>query len=231
MKFCGYILSTNGYKLDPDLHVAVANFPKPSNITDLRSFFDLMNHLSDFTDVVALKLEPLRPLLKPRNDFLWEEPQERVFQDVKKALSTTPVMAYYDSKRATSLHVYASRLNGLGFVLNQQQPDGSWRMVQAMIEIELLGVVWAVQKCRIFLEGLTEFEIVTDHRPLVPILHRYCLNEIENPRLQHLHMKLLPYKFTATWRSGKQHCAPDALSRAPVRDPVQEDQLAEEEVE
>ena len=131
VEFGGYILSTNGYKLDPDLHEAVANFRKPSNITDLRSFFGLVNHLSDFTDVVALKLEPLRPLLKPRNDFLWEEPQERAFQDVKKALSTTPVMAYYDSKRATSLHVDASMLNGLGFVLKQQQPDGSWRMVQA----------------------------------------------------------------------------------------------------
>ena len=76
----------------------------------------------------------------------------------------------------------------------------------------------------------TRFEIVTDHCPLVPILNRYCLNEIGNPCLQCLRMKLLPYKFTATWRSGK-HCVPDAVSKAPVRDLVQEDQLAEEEVE
>ena len=67
-----------------------------------------------------------------------------------------------------------------------------------------------------FLEGLSEFEIVTNHRPLVPILNRYCLNEIENPRLQRLRMKLLPYQFTATWCSGKQHCTPDALFRALV---------------
>ena len=160
VQFGGYILSANGFRFDPDLHEAIANF---LNITDLRSFFGFVNQLSDFTNIVALKLEPLRPLLKPRNDFLWEEPQERAFQDVKKALSMTPVMAYYDSKRATLLHVDASRLNGLGFVLKQQQLDGSWHKVQAgsrfiteterwyaMIEIELLGVVWAVQKCRIF---------------------------------------------------------------------------------
>ena len=167
MEFGVYIFSINRYRLNPNLHKAVANFLKPSNITDLRSFFGLVNHLPDFTNVVALKLEPLRPLLKPRNDFLWEEPQERAFKDVKKALSMTPVMTYHDSKRATSLHVHVSRLNGLGFVLKQQQPDGSWRMVQAglrfiteteqryaMIEIELLAVIWAVQKCHIFLEGL-----------------------------------------------------------------------------
>ena len=37
--------------------------------------------------------------------------------------------------------------------------------------------------------------------------------------------------FTTRWKSGKDHCIPDALSRAPVSDPSPEDQEAEEDVE
>ena len=102
----------------------------------------------------------------------------------------------------------------------------------AMIEIELLGIVWAVKKCRTFLQGLPHFEIVTDAcpTPLIMILNKYQMNEIENPRLQSLRMQLASYKFTATWRCGKDHVAPDALSRSPVNDPDPDDELAEQEV-
>ena len=108
--------------------------------------------------------------------------------------------------KETSLHVDASRLKGIGFVLKQKQSDGTWRFVQegsrfltgtetryAMIEIELLGIVWAVEKCRLFLEGLSNFEVVTDHRPLNPIINGHRLDEIENPRLQRLRMQFLNF--------------------------------------
>ena len=86
----------------------------------------------------------------------------------------------------------ASALKGLGFVLWQRHGE-QWRLVQcgsrnlsdaetryAVIELEMLAVVWALHKCRLYLCG-TKFEIVTDHRPLVPILNSYSLDQIENP--------------------------------------------------
>ena len=49
----------------------------------------------------------------------------------------------------------------------------------------------------------------------------HCLNsmglaDVENPRLQRLMMKRLPYSFTVEWVKGKDHLAADALSRFPV---------------
>ena len=101
-----------------------------------------------------MKMEPLRHLLKEKNVFTWTVEHDQAFQATKALLAQTPVLAYYDPKRPTSLHCDASRLNGLGFVLKQQQEDKTWRMVQAgsrfltetesryaMIEIELLAVV------------------------------------------------------------------------------------------
>ena len=244
VQFCGYILSPEGYRIDPCITEAITQFPKPTNITDLRSFFGLANQLGEFTDVIAAKLEPLRPLLKPKNAFCWDEVHDRAFTETKEALASAPILTYYDPNKPTSLHVDASRLNGIGFVLRQRQTAGTWSMVQAgsrfltetesryaMIEIELLGIVWATKKCRIFLDGLSHFEIVTDHRPLLTILNKYQLDEIENPRLQRLRMQLLNYKYTVTWQRGKDHLAADALSRSPVSDPHSDDEIAEQEVE
>lgn len=68
--------------------------------------------------------------------------------------------------------------------------------------------------------------LMTDHRPLVPILNAYTLDAVENPRLQRVKEKISPYLFTAVWRAGKLLCIPDALSRAPVSRPTPEDEMA-----
>ncbi|XP_045121980.1 uncharacterized protein K02A2.6-like [Portunus trituberculatus] len=81
-----------------------------------------------------------------------------------------------------------------------------------------------MSKCQPYLIGLQHFTLMTDHRPLVPILNHYTLDAIEKPCLQHLKEKLSPYMFTAVWRAGKHLCIPDALSRAPVDHPTPEDE-------
>lgn len=45
----------------------------------------------------------------------------------------------------------------------------------------------------------------------------------ENPKLQRQKQRLSPYFFTTTWRKGKNHFIPNALSRAPVRKSSEED--------
>ena len=67
----------------------------------------------------------------------------------------------------------------------------------ATIEKEMLGVTWAVIKCHKFLAGLPQLHIIMNHNPLLSILNNHRLNEIENPRLQCLHTKLMAYHFTA----------------------------------
>ena len=116
-KFCGYILSPDGYVLIK----AIQEFPCPTNITDLPSFLGLTKQLTDFRKYITKTTDPLIPLLKPSNAFLWEDCHETAFRSIKEVLSSTPILVYYDPKRMTSLHVDASWLHGLGFVLKQQQ--------------------------------------------------------------------------------------------------------------
>lgn len=82
----------------------------------------------------------------------------------------------------------------------------------AMVELELLAVVWAAQKgFFLHLLGLLHFQIATDHRPLVLIMDKHTLDRAENPRLKCL-KKLQPYNFSTIWRKENEHEIPDPLT-------------------
>ena len=95
----------------------------------------------------------------------------------------------------------------------------------AVINFEMLAVVWALHKCRLYLSG-TKFEIVTDHRSLVPILN-YSLDQIENPRLLRLRLKVQSFQFHVSWRKGTDNVFADALSRSPVNIPTPDEEFGE----
>jgi len=48
-----------------------------------------------------------------------------------------------------------------------------------MVKLELLTFALAIEKANPFLEGIL-FEIMTDHKPLIPNLNNYSLSDIEN---------------------------------------------------
>ena len=60
----------------------------------------------------------------------------------------------------------------------------------------MLAVAWAANKCKTFLMGLQNFQVITDHNPLIPIQNNHHLDEIGNPRLQQLKTKLLAFNLT-----------------------------------
>ncbi len=243
VNFAGYIVGTSGIKADPEKIKAITHFPKPTNITDLRSFLGLVEQLAGFSSEVSATMQPLRPLLRPKNEFHWAPEHDRAFEATKKVLSSPPVLTAFDPARPTVLQTDASRTRGLGYALLQQDGEGHWRLIEAgsrfitetearyaMVELELLAVRWAMKKAHIFLTGLPHFELLVDHQPLVSILDKQTLDCIDNARLQRLKADLAPYNFTTSWKKGKEHRIPDALSRAPVSEPTPDDLDTEQEL-
>ncbi|QQP40070.1 Uncharacterized protein FKW44_013994, partial [Caligus rogercresseyi] len=66
-----------------------------------------------------------------------------------------------------------------------EDEQGTWKLIEcgsrfiteaeeryAMVELELLAAVWVLCKCHIYLFGLSEFTLVTDHQPLLTILNK-----------------------------------------------------------
>ena len=204
VRFCGFHLSQAGIAADDEKVKAIRDFPTPSNITDLRSFMGLVNQLSEFTPDIATAAADLRPLLSTKRTFMWLPDHDVAFSKTKAALTSPPVLANYDPDKPVVLQTDASRLNGLGYALLQDHGASGMRLIQcgsrfltgcesrySTIELELLAVVWASAKCRMYLLGLQHFSVVTDHRPLIPILNTYTLDAVENARLQRMKEKVL----------------------------------------
>jgi len=242
--FAGFKIDEKGYQIDPSLTDALRSFPPPASQTDVRSFMGLANQVCNFTDKIAQLMLPFKELLKKGTTFVWTADHQQAFEKARAELATEATLTYFELGRPTRLFTDASRLNGLGFILKQQvQPEGQWKVVQAgsrflkpaetryaMIELELLAFTWAAEKAAAFLEG-NEFELIIDHKPLVPILEHYSLGDIDNKRLQRLKMKIDHLQFQVKWVPGKENIEADALSRAPILQPVIEDELDEENID
>ena len=127
--FAGFKLSREGYKVDDSQLNAIRDFPIPTNVTDLRSFFGLINQLANNTATIAQCLEPLRPLLSTKNEFVRSPDHTTAFNLAKESLTQVPVLSFFDTVKPTRLMTDASR-KGLGFVLQQMHGD-NWRIVQA----------------------------------------------------------------------------------------------------
>lgn len=182
LEFAGVVLSKEGYRMQDKIVKAIQEFPKPSNISELRSFQGMAEQLSKHNIRVTEAMTPLRPLLKKGTVFQFDEEMERGFVKAKEILSSQETLAFYRPGAKMQLHTDAANKFGLGFALQQLQPDGFYKPIQvgsrvlqaaeknyAPIELELCGLVWAVSQCKTFLIGADQFLVFTDHKPLIGI--------------------------------------------------------------
>ena len=111
-------------------------------------------------------------LLKKDTKFKWTEECEASFQDLKKRLTTAPVLILPDIRKDFHVYCDASRL-GLGGVFMQDGRVVSYASRQlrphelnyATHDLELVAVVHALKTCRHFLIG-NHCKVYTDHKSL-----------------------------------------------------------------
>ena len=70
VKYAGYQVKRDGITIDPEKVKAVSKFPKPTNITELRSFMGLVNQFGDFSHEISKTEAPLRELLSNNKVYI-----------------------------------------------------------------------------------------------------------------------------------------------------------------
>ena len=236
VKFAGFILGKDGVKPDPEKIAAIKDFPPPKDITNLRSWIGLVNQFSSYAPDLKHAMLPLQGLSSTKNAFHWTIEHDNSMEQIKKILTDEngPVLKHFDPKLPVALLTDASR-KGLGYILIQRDDCDHPRLITcgsrflslaeknyAVVELECLAIQWAITKCRLYLAGI-EFIVRTDHKPLLGILNGKNLDAVNNTRIQRMMSKLLGYSFRVEWVAGKKHEIADALSRAPVFSPEEQD--------
>ena len=120
VEYVGFKITEEGVKPSDETLKAIAEFPKPKNISGVRSFFGLVEQVSfafSKTEVMA----PFRHLLSPKTPFKWGTELDEAFEKGKSEIIKEVVggIQSFDLNRGTCLQVDWSK-EGIGFLLLQQ---------------------------------------------------------------------------------------------------------------
>ena len=240
-EFAGFELTKDKVRPCQRYLRAINDFPRPKNITDVRSWFGVVNQVS-YTFSMAEIMAPFRSLLKPSTPFQWSDSLEKAFIESKAMIlkEISNGVQIFDPDKPTCLATDWST-TGIGFWLLQKHctcpgdkplccPTG-WKTTLVgsrfthpaesrylPIEGEALAVADALDKTRYFVLGCNNLTVVVDHKPLLKIFGDRSLENITNTRLRNLKEKTLRYKFKMWYIPGAKNKTADSASRNPTGD-------------
>ena len=238
LTFLGHVIDSKGISPDPSKTAAITHMDPPKSITELRRFLGMINQLGKFTPNIAELSHPLRELLSVKRAWLWGPSQAEAFSKLKQELTSPQTLALYDPAADTLISADASS-HGLGAVL-MQKVENQWHPVSyasrsmtesetryAQIEKEALASTWACEKFTPYIQGKTII-LETDHKPLVPLLSHKGLDSLP-PRILRFRLRKMRYDYEIKHVPGKLLHTADALSRAPLKDTINSNEVSQAE--
>ena len=112
------MVSENGISVDPMKVEAVNNWPRPTNVSEIRSFLGLAGYYRRFVEGFSKLASPLTQLTRKNMKFQWNENYEKSFEELKHRLVTAPILSIPSGAGGFIVYSDASK-NGLGCVLMQ----------------------------------------------------------------------------------------------------------------
>lgn len=242
VEFAGFEVTPDSVRPAPSMLRAITDFPTPKNITDVRSWFGLVNQVSYAFSMKETML-PFRELLKAKIPFVWSDELQEAFENSKLHIvkEIENGVKIFDKSKPTCLATDWSK-TGVGFWLYQKHcscPEvkplcckEGWKVANvggrftspaesryAPVEGEALAVAYSLDRARHFVLGCENLIVAVDHKPLLGLFTNRSLENIPNNRLKNLKELTLRYRFTMHHVPGLKHRASDATSRYPTGDP------------
>jgi hypothetical protein len=139
---------------------------------DIRSFLGLAGYYRRFIEGFSKISRPMTELLKKSKTFKWTPRCEANFQELKKRLTTTPVLTMPDMEKPFSVYCDASG-QGLGYVLMQDGHVVVYASRQLrkheekypIHDLELAAIVHTLKIWRHYIIG-KRCEVYSDHKSL-----------------------------------------------------------------
>ena len=228
VEFLGYHIDKNGLRVPKHKVDYIKNVPLPKTYKSLRRFLGMVNFYIRFIPQAAKIMQPLHSLLAGKNTagnrkVPFTPDAVKSFENTKLAISKAATLGFPAAGRKLALQTDASE-TGIGSVLNQQSANGEWQPLSffsrklnarekrySAYGRELLGIFLSVKHFRTFLEG-TEFEIWTDHKPIVLSLIHNKTRTIAREERQLMYLS--QFNATIKYLPGRENIVADFLSRA-----------------
>lgn len=117
--FLGHVMSATGVAVNHSKVQDVLNWKSPKSVPQIRSFLGMAGYYRRFIEGYSKIARPLTQLLKKGNKYVWTSACEHSFQELKKSLTSAPVLILPDIRKDFEVFCDASR-HSLGCVLMQE---------------------------------------------------------------------------------------------------------------
>src|SRR5258707_1057773 len=179
VEYLGLVISKDHVAMDPMKVCRVMEWLTPTKVKEVQSFLGFVNFywkfICNFSDITR----PLYTLTHKTQQWVWGSPEQEVFDALKKAITSAPILTFPSQSSCFCLKCDASNF-ATRVVLSQAQADGMHQPIAFMSkgfsdvehnyqihDKEMLAIMCTLDKWHHFLEGVTEkFEILMDHRNL-----------------------------------------------------------------
>lgn len=207
-----------------DKTIAVRNYPRPNNKTEVQAFLGLTGYYRRFIKDYATIASPLHELLTKDSDFRWEDCQEEAFNVLKKKLIEDPILRAPDFTKDWHLYTDASQ-SCIGSVLTQCfQVNGKDKHLPIcyysrtlkgselrypIVEKEALSIIESLKKFRALIYN-SRVCVWTDNKALKWLFERAG---DKNSRIARWVLSLQEYNAEVHYIKGEKNIVADRLSR------------------
>jgi len=197
----------------------------------LRAFLGLASFYRKYVPNFAVIAAPLSNATRKGNpnEIVWNDSRDKALQELKKRISTPPILRLPDVSQPFIVQTDASHV-GIVAVLLQEDAMGEQRPVAfasqklqpresnySTIERECLAIVWEVTKFQEYVYG-AEFIVEINHGPLQYLRQA----KFQKGRLMRWALTLQPYRFLLRAIRGQDNVGADCLSRNPLEEDDEE---------
>jgi hypothetical protein len=223
ISFLGHVISKDGIAMEKDKVKAVCEWPPLKTVHDVKSFLGLAGYYRRFIAGFSRICAPLSDLTKGNNQknspINWKDEQQNAFDEIKKAISTEPVLILPDPKLPYTIQTDSSGF-AVGAVLMQDQGKGlqpiafmSKKMLPPeknypVHEQEELAIICALKEWRHYLHG-SKITIETDHKSLKYLDTKPTLSARQTRWME----TLAEFEYEIVPKRGEDNVVADALSR------------------
>ena len=222
IEFLGFDVSEGQIRPTEESIVKVLNAPIPRTKKGVKSLCGCINWLRRYIPKAAKLLKPLTDLTaKNASEVIkWNQAQDEAFQEVKRILTSKPVLCLYDSKKEHVLQTDASNEYIAGVLLQRQDDDqlhpvmyisrkcNEHEMRYDIQNKEMLAIIWSCRRLYKYLFG-SHFVIQTDCQALTMLNGRLS----NNARVARWQLEMQSYDFRVEIIKGSDNGCADFLSR------------------
>ncbi|PNF24082.1 hypothetical protein B7P43_G04703 [Cryptotermes secundus] len=223
VRFLGHRIDRTGVSADLDRVQSILNYPALRYTKQLRQFLGTCNFHSRFIIGYANYVAPLTPLSKQGVKWMWTDEAQDAFLGLRQSFARSIHLVHPRDEAPYSIYTDTRKL-GISSILNQECDSGenlvvstASRVVSAVerrystCEQELLAVVYALQKFRIYVIGHS-ITVYSDNKAL-SFLKRCNLT---SSRITHRIMQLQEYDLKIIHIKGSDNFFADTPSHNPV---------------